>query len=96
VDGPAEMMTYTQCLKEDGTMEADITVSKGHDNQYTVIATDTAHRHVETLLRRGLDPEANKHVTVTGMFILPMLLSFYSLTRLYFGVCCTFQTCVLK
>ncbi len=66
VDGPVEMMTYTQCLKEDGTMEADITVSKGHDNQYTVIATDTAHRHVEALLRRGLDPEANKHVTVTG------------------------------
>ena len=66
MDGAPETITYTQCLKEDGTMEADITVSKGHDNQFIVIATDTAHRHVETLLRRGLDPEAKKHVTVTG------------------------------
>lgn len=66
MDGEVEMMTYTQCLSEGGTMEADITVSKGHDNQYIVIATDSAHRHVETLLRRGLDPEGNKHVTVTG------------------------------
>lgn len=66
VDGPVETITYTQCLKEDGTMEADITVSKQHDNQYIVIATDTAHRHVETLLKRNLDPDANKHVTVTG------------------------------
>jgi glycine cleavage system aminomethyltransferase T len=66
VDGAPEMLTYTQCLKEDGTMEADITVSKGHDGQYVVIATDTAHRHVETLLRRGLDPNGDKHVTVAG------------------------------
>ena len=66
VDGAVETITYTQCLKEDGTMEADITVSKQHDGQYIVIATDTAHRHVETLLKRNLDPEGNKHVTVTG------------------------------
>ena len=66
VDGAVETITYTQCLREDGCMEADITVSKQHDNMYTVIATDTAHRHVETLLKRNLDPEGNKHVTVTG------------------------------
>ena len=60
------MITYTQCLSETGTMEADITVSKGENGHYMVIATDTAHRHVETLLRRGLDPDASKHVTVAG------------------------------
>lgn len=74
VDGAVDMITYTQCLREDGCMEADITVSKQHDNQYVVIATDTAHRHVETLLKRGLDPEANKHVTVTGEFVFCLLL----------------------
>jgi glycine cleavage system aminomethyltransferase T len=66
VDGDVEMMTYTQCLSPDGTMEADVTVAKGHDNQYLLIATDTAHRHVEAHLRRNLDPEGCKHVTITG------------------------------
>ena len=66
VDGEVETITYTQCLSEAGTMEADITISKQRDGQYMVIATDTAHRHVETLLKRGLDPHADKHVTVTG------------------------------
>ena len=45
VDGEVETITYTQCLSEAGTMEADITISKQRDGQYMVIATDTAHRH---------------------------------------------------
>lgn len=48
-------------------MEADITVCKQPDNQYLVIATDSMHRHVETLLKRGLDPQADKHVTVADV-----------------------------
>jgi 4-methylaminobutanoate oxidase (formaldehyde-forming) len=48
-------------------MEADITVCKRSWDEYIVIATDTMHRHVETLLRRNLDPDATKHVCVSDI-----------------------------
>ncbi len=67
MDGAPDTITYTQCLTEEGLMEADITVCKLPDQQYLVIATDTMHRHVETLLRRGLDPQTDKHVTVADV-----------------------------
>lgn len=70
MDGEPNMITYTQCLSEDGTLEADITVSKSAWDQFTVICTDTAHRHVHSLLNRQLDPNGTKHVTVTGTVIL--------------------------
>jgi heterotetrameric sarcosine oxidase gamma subunit len=52
VDGDAETITYTQWLNEAGTLEADLTVTKLADDRYWVVATDTAHRHVETRMRR--------------------------------------------
>ena len=67
VDGPNDTITYTQCLNDDGKMEADITVCKVTSERFIVIATDTMHRHVETLLRRKLDPTATKHVTVVDV-----------------------------
>lgn len=67
IDGPVNMMTYTQCLNDQGYMEADITVSKQSWDQYMVIATDTMHRHVETLLRRNLDVNGDRHVVVTDV-----------------------------
>lgn len=67
VDGPKDMITYTQWLNEDGKMEADVTVSKLDDNKFIVIATDTMHRHVETWARRHLDPEGTKHVTIADV-----------------------------
>lgn len=67
VDGPNDTITYTQCLNDDGKMEADITVCKMTSERFIVIATDTMHRHVETLLRRKLDPTATKHVTVVDV-----------------------------
>ena len=57
-------ITYTQLCNERGTLEGDITVTKlplgqaavgfggSDDISYLVVATDTAHRHVETWLRR--------------------------------------------
>jgi 4-methylaminobutanoate oxidase (formaldehyde-forming) len=67
VDGSSGEITYTQCLNADGMLEADVTVSKLEDGRFLVIATDTAHRHVEALLKRNLDPEASKHVFVTDV-----------------------------
>ena len=52
VDGPAGQITYTQWLNQGGTLEADLTVTKLDDERFWVVATDTAHRHVETWMRR--------------------------------------------
>ena len=52
VDAEAGTITYTQWLDEAGHLEADLTVTKLADDRYWVVATDTAHRHVLTLLRR--------------------------------------------
>ncbi|MEE9228409.1 MAG: FAD-dependent oxidoreductase [Acidimicrobiia bacterium] len=58
VDGEPGVITYTQWLNDAGTIEADLTVTKLDEERFWVVATDTAHRHVETWMRR--------HVT-TGM-----------------------------
>jgi 4-methylaminobutanoate oxidase (formaldehyde-forming) len=52
VDGEAGRITYTQWLNEGGTLEADLTVTKLDDDRFFVVASDTAHRHVETRMRR--------------------------------------------
>lgn len=52
VDGAPGVITYTQWLNEGGTLEADLTVTKFDDERYWVVASDTAHRHVETHLKR--------------------------------------------
>ncbi len=52
VDGAAGQITYTQWLNEGGTLEADLTVTKLDDERYWVVASDTAHRHVETWMKR--------------------------------------------
>ena len=52
VDGDPGVITYTQWLNEGGTLEADLTVTKLDDERFWVVASDTAHRHVETWMRR--------------------------------------------
>ncbi len=55
VDGDAPgQITYTQWLNDAGTLEADLTVTKLGPERFWVVASDTAHRHVETLMRRQL------------------------------------------
>lgn len=70
--------TYTQWLNEGGTLEADLTVTKlgqgtfgasRDDQQYLVVASDTAHRHVLTWLRRHTPADAHCMTTdVTGAY----------------------------
>ena len=66
VDGEAGTITYTQWLNERGTIEADLTVTKLDDDRFWVVATDTAHRHVLTHLRRGAE-DLDAHAVVTDV-----------------------------
>ena len=52
VDGEPGVITYTQWLNDAGTLEADLTVTKLADDRFMVVASDTAHGHVQAWLRR--------------------------------------------
>jgi glycine cleavage system aminomethyltransferase T/glycine/D-amino acid oxidase-like deaminating enzyme len=68
VDGEPGVITYTQWLNEGGTIEADLTVTKLDDDRFWVVASDSAHRHAETWMRRHLG-DAHAFVTdVTGAY----------------------------
>ena len=59
---PPGMITYTQWLNEGGKLEADLTVTKLDDERFWVVASDTAHRHVETWMRRHIPDDAHAFV----------------------------------
>ncbi len=63
VDGDPGVITYTQWLNDGGTLEADLTVTKLDDDRYWVVASDTAHGHVETWMRRHFPGDAHAFVT---------------------------------
>jgi 4-methylaminobutanoate oxidase (formaldehyde-forming) len=52
VNGEPGRITYTQWLNPAGRLEADLTVTKLGEDRFWVVASDTAHRHAETWLRR--------------------------------------------
>ena len=54
VDDTPGVITYTQWLNGTGTIEADLTVTKLDEGRFWIVATDTAHRHVETWMRRHI------------------------------------------
>jgi glycine cleavage system aminomethyltransferase T/glycine/D-amino acid oxidase-like deaminating enzyme len=57
-------ITYTQWLNERGKLEADLTVTMLDDEQFFVVASDTAHRHAETWMRRHF---GDSHAFVTDV-----------------------------
>ena len=63
VDSDAGRVTYTQWLNDEGKLEADLTVTKLDGDRYLVVASDTAHRHAETWMRRHIDSGAQVFVT---------------------------------
>ncbi|MDT8320412.1 MAG: FAD-dependent oxidoreductase, partial [Xanthomonadales bacterium] len=65
VDGESGLITYTQWLNEAGTLEADLTVIKFDAGKFMVVASDTAHRHVETWMKRHIGDQ--EHVFVTDV-----------------------------
>jgi glycine cleavage system aminomethyltransferase T/glycine/D-amino acid oxidase-like deaminating enzyme len=67
VDGPSGLITYTQWLNEGGKLEADLTVAKLDDERYWVVASDTAHRHALTWMRRHFAREPGAHAFATDV-----------------------------
>jgi glycine cleavage system aminomethyltransferase T/glycine/D-amino acid oxidase-like deaminating enzyme len=63
VDGAQGVITYTQWLNEDGKLEADLTVTKLGDDEYFVIASDTAHRHAHAWLNKHIPGGAHAFVS---------------------------------
>ncbi|GAA1649309.1 FAD-dependent oxidoreductase [Catellatospora bangladeshensis] len=66
VNGDPGVITYTQWLNEGGTLEADLTVTKLAEDRFWVVASDTAHRHVETRLRRHFE-QTGAHAFATDV-----------------------------
>ena len=64
VNGEPGRITYTQWLNDAGTLEADLTVTKLEEDRFWVVASDTAHRHAETWMRRHL---GDAHAFVTDV-----------------------------
>jgi heterotetrameric sarcosine oxidase gamma subunit len=64
VNAEPGFITYTQWLNGGGTLEADLTVTKLDDDQFWVVASDTAHRHVHTWMRRQF---GDAHAFVTDV-----------------------------
>jgi glycine cleavage system aminomethyltransferase T/glycine/D-amino acid oxidase-like deaminating enzyme len=52
VNGACGVITYTQWLNDGGRIEADLTVTKLADDDFFVVASDTAHGHVLARMRR--------------------------------------------
>ncbi|EWT00658.1 oxidoreductase [Intrasporangium oryzae NRRL B-24470] len=59
VNGDPGVITYTQWLGDGGRIEADLTVTKLDDDDFLVVASDTAHGHVRARLQRFADPSVS-------------------------------------
>jgi 4-methylaminobutanoate oxidase (formaldehyde-forming) len=68
VNGTTGEITYTQWLNERGTLEADLTITKLAEDSFFVVATDTAHRHVESQLARAAVGHHAFVTDVTGAY----------------------------
>ena len=66
VNGASDLITYTQWLNDGGKLEADLTVTKLADDDFYVVASDTAHRHALTRLRRRF-AASGAHAFVTDV-----------------------------
>lgn len=66
VDAEPGQITYTQWLNETGRIEADLTVTKLDSGDFYVVASDTAHRHALTWMRRHF-AERGAHAFATDV-----------------------------
>ena len=71
LDVPVGRITYTQWVNEAGGIEADLTITRRGEQDFLVVCSDTAHRHVETWMRRRFEPDARVAISdVTGAYAM--------------------------
>jgi 4-methylaminobutanoate oxidase (formaldehyde-forming) len=68
VNGAVETITYTQWLDDDGRIEADLTVTKLAEDDFLVVASDTAHGHALAWLGRDIGDLDCRVTDVTAEF----------------------------
>ena len=68
VNGAVETITYTQWLDDDGRIEADLTVTKLAEDDFLVVASDTAHGHALAWLGREVGDLDCRITDVTAEF----------------------------
>jgi len=56
---PPGRIVYTQWTNERGGIEADLTVTRRAEEEFIVVCSDTAHRHVDSWMRRHFPKEAH-------------------------------------
>ena len=65
IDVPIGRIVYTQWTNVRGGIEADLTITRLAEEEFMVVCSDTAHRHVETWMRRNF--RADAHATITDV-----------------------------
>jgi heterotetrameric sarcosine oxidase gamma subunit len=65
IDVPVGRIVYTQWTNARGGIEADLTITRLAEQEFMVVCSDTAHRHVETWMRRNF--RENAHVSITDV-----------------------------
>ena len=65
VDVAVGRIVYTQWTNAAGGIEADVTITRKSESEYLVVCSDTAHRHVETWMRRHFPDDG--HVTIADV-----------------------------
>jgi 4-methylaminobutanoate oxidase (formaldehyde-forming) len=58
-------IVYTQWTNAKGGIEADLTITRLDEEEFMVVCSDTAHRHVQTWMQRNFRIDA--HATVTDL-----------------------------
>jgi 4-methylaminobutanoate oxidase (formaldehyde-forming) len=65
LDAPVGHITYTQWTNTAGGIEADLTITRRSENEFLIVCSDTAHRHVETWMRRNFPKDG--HIAITDV-----------------------------
>lgn len=65
IDVSPGRIVYTQWTNRRGGIEADLTVTRTREREFMVVCSDTAHRHVESWMRRNFRRDA--HVAITDV-----------------------------
>ncbi len=70
VSVPIGQCVYTQFLNRNGTVEADVTITRTAADRYLLVVAELFHRRVEAILRRGIEDEFVVVTDLTSSYTL--------------------------